>query len=155
MRGAERVVMKKARQGGFLITRIQLLSERIFSKILAKYELSKISPAQGRILFVLWQKDGISIQELARKTSLGKSTLTSMLDRLEQSGFVKRVPSKKDRRTILINLTEKDRECRDLYTKITKEKTELFYKGFSAKEIDDFEGYLMRILDNLTSIEKK
>ena len=146
--------MKKVRQGGFLIAKVQLLSERVFSKILAKYELSEISPAQGRILFVLWNKDGISIQELAKKTSLGKSTLTSMLDRLEQAGFVKRVPSKDDRRTILIKLTEKDRECRELYTKITKEKTELFYKGFNAKEIDAFEENLQRILDNLNEYER-
>lgn len=136
-----------------MIARVQLLSERVFSKILAKYELSQISPAQGRILFVLWSKDGISIQELAKKTSLGKSTLTSMLDRLEQAGFVKRVPSKEDRRTILIKLTEKDRECQNLYTKITKEKTALFYKGFTSKEIDIFENYLQRVLDNLTAFE--
>ena len=131
------------------------MSERIFSKILAKYDLQEISPAQGRILFVLWQKDGISIQELARKTSLEKSTLTSMLDRLEQNGFVKRIPSKEDRRAILIKLTEKDRECQDLYTKITKEKTDLFYKGFTPKEIDAVENYLQRILDNLNASEKE
>ena len=136
-----------------MIARVQLLSERVFSKILAKYELSQISPAQGRILFVLWNKDGISIQELAKKTSLGKSTLTSMLDRLEQAGFVKRVPSKEDRRTILIKLTEKDRECQDLYTKITNEKTALFYKEFTSKEIVVFENYLQRVLDNLTAFE--
>ncbi len=147
--------MKKTRQGGFLIAKIQLLSERIFSRILAKYDLQEISPAQGRILFVLWQKDGLSIQGLAKKTSLGKSTLTSMLDRLEQNGFVRRVPSKEDRRTILIKLTEKDRECRDLYTKITNEKTELFYKGFSPKEIDAFESYLQRIHENLQESERK
>jgi len=146
--------MTQDRQGGFLIAKVQLLSERIFSKILAKYELSEISPAQGRILFVLWNKDGISIQELAKKTSLGKSTLTSMLDRLEQGGFVKRIPSKDDRRAILIKLTEKDRECRNMYTKISKEMTDLFYKGFTSKEIDACEQYLLRIFDNLNAFEK-
>ncbi|MDA8101311.1 MAG: MarR family transcriptional regulator [Nitrospiraceae bacterium] len=146
--------MAKVRQGGFLIAKVQLLSERIFSKILAKYELNDISPAQGRILFVLWNGDGISIQELAKKTSLGKSTLTSMLDRLERAGFIKRVPSKEDRRAILIKLTEKDSQCRTLYTKITNEKTRLFYKGFSAREIDAFERYLARIFANLTEFER-
>jgi len=146
--------MNKVCLGGYLIARVQLLSERVFSKILARYELSKISPAQGRILFVLWNKDGISIQELAQKTSLGKSTLTSMLDRLEQGGFVKRVPSKEDRRAILIKLTEKDRKCRDLYTKITKEKAAVFYEGFTSKEIDAFEHYLQRVFDNLNAYEK-
>ncbi len=147
--------MKKPREGGFLIAKIHFLSERILSRILKKYELEEINPAQGRILFVLWQGDGISIQELAKKTSLEKSTLTSMLDRLEQAGFVKRVPSSEDRRKITIKLTEKDRECRNIYSRITGEKTEIFYKGFTAKETDQFESFLRRIFDNLRSFEKK
>jgi DNA-binding MarR family transcriptional regulator len=146
--------MKKMREGGFLIAKIHTLSERVLSKILKKYGLAEINPAQGRIFFALWQGDSISIHELAEKTSLEKSTLTSMLDRLEKNGFIVRVPSTRDRRKIIIKLTEKDRKLRDVYTKITKEKIELFYKGFSSKEIDTFESYLMRILENLTSYEK-
>jgi DNA-binding MarR family transcriptional regulator len=146
--------MKKMREGGFLTAKIHTLSERVLSRILKKYGLDEINPAQGRIFFALWQGDGISIHELAKKTSLEKSTLTSMLDRLEKNGFIARVPSTKDRRKIIIKLTEKDRKLRDVYTKITKEKSELFYKGFTSKEIDSFETYLRRILDNLTSYEK-
>ncbi len=92
---------------------------------------------------------------MARITSLEKSTLTSMLDRMEKSGFVARVPSKEDRRTINIKLTDQARALRDVYIKISKEKTDLFYKGFSAKEMGLFESYLQRILDNLESFGKK
>jgi hypothetical protein len=37
---------------------------------------------------------------------------------------------------------------------ISKEMTELFYKGFTKKEIEQFEGYLRQILDNLIALEK-
>ena len=145
--------MTKVRQGGFLIAKVQLLSERIFAKILAKYDLTEISPAQGRILFVLWQRDGISIQELARKTSLGKSTLTSMLDRLADAGYLTREISGEDRRKIIIRLIKKDRNMRAVYQSVSDKMMGLFYQGFSSGEISQFENHLSRVLANLDEFE--
>ena len=142
--------MKIQRQGGFLIAKIHQVSGRIFARILKKAGVSEINPAQGRILFALWNKDEIPITELARKTLLSKSTLTSMLDRLEEAGFIVRVPSKKDRRTILIKRTEKDKSLESKYVQVSDEMTNLFYNGFASEEIDTFEEYLKRILANLT-----
>jgi DNA-binding MarR family transcriptional regulator len=73
-----------------------------------------------------------------------------MLDRLEKAGYVVRVPSKEDRRAILIKRTEKDKSLENKYIEVSNEMTNLFYHGFAQKEIDDFENYLKRILDNLT-----
>ena len=146
--------MKKLREGGFLIAKIHQLSGRIFTRKLKEHRIDEINPAQGRILFVLWQNDGISINELAKKTSLGKSTLTSMLDRLEESGYVIRIPSREDRRKILIQRTEKDKNLQDLYNQVSQEMTNLFYEGFSENEIDKFEQYLKRILHNLVDFEE-
>ena len=140
--------MKHQRKGGFLISKIHQLSNRIFTKLLADYEID-INSAQGRILFPLWKKDGISIVELSKQTALGKSTLTSMLDRLEESGHIKRVNSKEDRRKILIFLAEKNKALSEKYIAISKNMTEMYYENFSSAEINDFEEYLERILNNL------
>jgi DNA-binding MarR family transcriptional regulator len=142
--------VKYQRKGGFLIAKIHHLAGRIFAKKLQEHQI-EINPAQGRIMFVLWEKDGIAINELAKKTSLAKSTLTSMLDRLEEAGHVVRVPSDEDRRKILIKRTEKDRVWQKTYVQVSTEMAELFYAGFSASEIDTFEAYLSRILDNLSA----
>jgi DNA-binding MarR family transcriptional regulator len=148
--------MRDVRQGGFLLTKIHHLSGRIFSAVLKKYEIDNINPGQGRILFALWQDgDGIPIQEVAKRTALEKSTLTSMLDRLEEAGFIRRVPSSEDRRVVLIELTEKHKALQNLYAKVSKKMTKIFYKGLSSWEIDDLEGYLRRILDNLVNFESK
>jgi DNA-binding MarR family transcriptional regulator len=148
-------MMKRQREGGFLISKIHQLSGRIFSRKLKEHKIEEINPAQGRIMFVLWRNDDISINELAKKTSLGKSTLTSMLDRLEESGLIRRVPSKKDRRKILIKRTEKDISFQQQYVAVSQDMTELFYKNFSKSEIDEFEQYLKRIFNNLVEHEKK
>lgn len=143
--------MKRQTKGGFLISKIHQMSSRIFTKILKQNKLDEINSAQGRILFPLWMKDGISIVELTKETALSKSTLTSMLDRLEEAGYLKRVPSKSDRRKILIHLTEEGSQLQEKYSNVSKEMTELFYKGFKQSEIEEFEEYLERILKNLIS----
>ncbi|MFC2078967.1 MarR family winged helix-turn-helix transcriptional regulator [Candidatus Bipolaricaulota bacterium] len=139
-------------QGGFLISKIKNVSGRIFSRMLRQFEV-EINPAQGRIMFALWQNDGIPIQELAKRTSLGKSTLTSMLDRLEQLGYVIRERSKADRRTILIRRTAKDRALQETYERVSNEMSNVYYNGFSEREIETFESTLERILKNLTDAD--
>lgn len=134
------------------MAKIRQVGGRISERILKQHNI-EINSAQGRIMFALWQNDGISINELAKKTQLKKSTLTSMLDRLERMGHVRRQRSKKDRRKILIKRTEKDRTMEKKYVEVSEEMTRLFYKGFSKSQIDRFEKDLERILNNLIEFE--
>jgi MarR family transcriptional regulator, organic hydroperoxide resistance regulator len=136
-------------QGGFLISQIKQIGGRIFEKILADRKIDAFNGPQGRILYVLWQTDVIPIVELSKKTGLAKTTLTSMLDRMEASGLIERVFDKADRRQILINLTEKARRLQNEYTDVSDEINKIFYHNFTDDEIMQFERYLLRILDNL------
>ena len=47
------------------------------------------------------------ISEIARQVSLSQATVTSILDRLEQQGFARRLRSDRDKRKVNIHLTEK------------------------------------------------
>ncbi len=134
------------------MAKIRQVSERIFVRMLKEYGI-EINPAQGRIMFALWQKDGVAINELVQKTKLEKSTLTSMLDRLEEMGYVKRRRSRQDRRQILIYRTEKDKVMERKYVQVSQEMTVLYYEGFLGGEINRFEQDLKRILNNLTTFE--
>lgn len=140
--------MSTTRQGGFLIAKVHQAAGRIFARMLRERGM-EIHPAHGRILYVLWQEGPMAIQELARRVSLGKSTLTNSLDRLEASGEVKRVRSDEDRRTVLVELTPKNRDTKKLYEEVSRAMTKLFYTGFTNEEIDQFEGQLERILGNV------
>ncbi|HWP96040.1 MAG TPA: MarR family transcriptional regulator [Syntrophomonadaceae bacterium] len=148
--------MKQQREAGFLITKIHHLSGRIFTRKLKENKIEELNPAQGRIMFVLWRSNGISIQELARETGLGKSTLTSMLDRLEIAGHITRISSGEDRRKTLIVAHEPDEASMNKYVRVSQKMNELFYQGFKPDEIDKFESYLRRVLANLSnqSLEK-
>ena len=143
--------MKEQREGGFIISKIHQLSQRIFARILKEHNLETFNPAQGRIMFVLWREDKVPIHKLVDKTQFSKSTLTFHLDKLEDAGLIKRVLNKEDRREVLIALTEKNNMLQDKYVNISWEMTKIYYSHFSDKEIDEFEKYLNRILTNLTN----
>ena len=136
--------------GGFLISKIKQIQGRVFGRLLREQGIDQFNGAQGRILFVLWEEDDIPIHELSDKTGLAKTTLTSMLDRLEASGEVQRAFDPFDRREVRIRLTETARNMKDQYDEVSARMSEIFYNGFSDDEIVIFENGLQRILKNLT-----
>ena len=135
--------------GGFLITRIKQVGGRVFDRILSQKKIDVFNGAQGRILYVLWQDDGIPISELSRQTGLATTTLTSMLDRMETADLIYRDRGDKDRRKIRIFLTEKAKGLEEDYNAVSEEMSSIYYKGFSDQEIEQLECYLERILKNV------
>lgn len=149
------IVLIAHSNGGFLISKVKQVQGRVFEKLLQEHGVDAFNGAQGRILFVLWQEDGIPISDLSDKTGLAKTTLTSMLDRLESSGYLRRVPDAGDRRKVVIRLTEAARALQADYDQVSARMNGLFYAGFADEEIIAFETALARILQNLTGKEEK
>ena len=139
--------MKK--QGGFLISRIHHLGRRTWDEMLKDSGVDVFNGAQGRILYVLWEHGQLTITEIGKLTSLAKTTLTSMLDRMEISGLVKRVPDTINRRQTFIVTTEKVKEYQEKYDELSEKMNEVFYAGFNEDEITEFEEKLRKIINNL------
>lgn len=75
--------------GGFLVTKIKQLGDRIFERILAEKNIDAFNGAQGRILYVLWQEDGVPIKIISEKSGLAITSLTTMLERMEKNGLIR------------------------------------------------------------------
>ncbi len=140
-------------EGGFLISKIKQIQGRLFEKILIEHGIDQFNGAQGRILFVLWENDNIPIKELSNQTGLAKTTLTSMLERLENSGNIQRIYDPTDRRIVKIKLTEAAQNLRIQYNEVSAKMNEIFYEGFDDNEIQSFENSLRKVLENLTKKE--
>ena len=141
--------MVKDTQGGFLISQIKQLGDRMFEKLLVEAGISEFNGPQGRILYVLWQEEKLPIVELSRRTSLAKTTLTGMLDRMEARGLVSRRFDPEDRRQIRIVLTEETRALREKYELVSRQANDIFYRGFTQEEVVRLERALRRVLENL------
>jgi mobile rSAM pair MarR family regulator len=140
--------------GGFLVSKIKQLSDRIFDRILSEQGIDAFNGAQGRILYVLWQEDGVPIKTVSEKCGLAITSLTTMLERMEKQGLIKRIQSENDKRKTLIYLTDKAVALKDESENVSMRMNNIFYKDFTAEEIEQFEGYLNRIRENLENQEK-
>ena len=140
-------------QGGFLTSQIKQISSRIFEQMLEDYGIREFNGAQGKILYVLWESGEIPISRIAHCTSLARTTLTSMLDRMEQGGRVKRRQNPENRREILVSITPDAQRLREGYDAVSQQINEVYYRGFTEEEIQQHEAYLARILANLEECE--
>ena len=145
--------MVKRTKGGTLLSQAHQVCARVWNKILRENNMADLEGARGRIIFALWGKDGVPIKSLCEKTSLDKSTLTGIIDRLERDGYIKRTPSETDKRSTLISLTGKEAEFSKYIQKVSDKMNGIFYKGFTDDEIIQFEGLLERILLNCKEAE--
>lgn len=139
-------------RGGFYITQIKQRQERIFEKLLRENGI-EISGGQGRILFVLWKNDNLTVSEISRKTSLAKNTVSIVVDGMVQKGILERTINPDNRRQTIISLTEYARNLQGKYEQVSQQMNRLFYQGFSEEERAEFERCLSRILDTLTRWE--
>ena len=63
------------------------------------------------ILFlVLWEKDGLTVGEICKRLMLDSGTLSPILKKLRQQGYIEKQQSVSDERSYIITLTEKGRE---------------------------------------------
>ena len=58
------------------------------------------------VFLVLWEKDGISVSEIGGRLMLDNGTLSPLLKKMEQAGYVERRRCRKDDRIVEIRLTE-------------------------------------------------
>jgi DNA-binding MarR family transcriptional regulator len=68
-----------------------------------------VSPAEGHVLTYLHTYAPAPVGELVRVFGLKQSTLTSMLDRLEAAGLLRREVNGSDRRSLLVHITDAGR----------------------------------------------
>lgn len=77
---------------------------RRYSPLLDKLELTY---TQYITMMVLWDEKEINVKELGNRLFLDSGTLTPLLKKLEQKGYINRSRSTEDERNLLIKITEK------------------------------------------------
>ncbi|MCR4965664.1 MAG: MarR family transcriptional regulator [Bacteroidales bacterium] len=139
----------KKHYGGTLISQIKQLQDRAFNKILKDEGIFEFNGQQGRILFALWKNEKIPLIELSKRTSLAKTTLSAMVERMKNDDLVIVEESPEDKRSILISLSAKTLSLEDKIIRATERITGIFYKGFTEEEATELDKLLSKIKENL------
>ena len=140
---------------GFYVSRIKQINTRLLNKLLAQKNITAFNGEHGRILHVLWENDGISNQELSKRSGLAMSSLTTMLERMEEKNLLTRKGCPKDKRKCLLFLTEHANSLKKKYDEISDKMTKLSFEGISEDERLAFEKTLENILHNLEKAEQE
>ena len=76
--------------------------------------------SQYLVMLVLWERDSVSVGDLGHCLYLDSGTLTPLLKRMENSGFINRRRDSSDERRVLVSLTPKGSEIKELAVNIPK-----------------------------------
>lgn len=110
-----------------------------------------ITPEQWTVLLFLWEKDGVSQQELCNATFKDKPSMTRLIDNMERQNLVVRIASKSDRRTNLVYLTRQGRELEDRARMVANRTLKEALAGLTIEELRISQEVLRKVFSNAKS----
>lgn len=139
----------------FQILHRKLFEERFFQKIAASEntELKELSKNQPIVITIIGIEKEIMPSTTGKYVGMDRSSLSRMMDSLEEKGFVWRKNDPEDRRKILISLTEKGERCLKVLNKIAEEMTAELLSLGEEQDLKDFENSLEGMLRVMKKIE--
>jgi len=108
-----------------------------------------IAPEQNLIMMLLWEKDGLSQNEVACKLDKDKTNIARMAFGLEQKGFVKRINCPKDRRVQRLYLTKEGLELKEHIIPIANQFNSLLCQNITNDELKQIRQILCKMRANL------
>ncbi|GAA2620944.1 MarR family winged helix-turn-helix transcriptional regulator [Streptomyces tubercidicus] len=105
-------------------------------------------PGQEVVMMLLWDRGPVRQSELIKMTELDPSTVTKMLQRLEQSGYVRRSPDPADRRAVLVEAAESSCALHTQVSQAWSGLEEQTLTGLDAADRAELTRLLARIEEN-------
>jgi DNA-binding MarR family transcriptional regulator len=128
-----------------LIARVRDKFHRYFLREFKAHGIEELSPSHGDILFVLASRKRATMRDLATRIDRDKSTLTSLVNKLEAGGYVRRTRDPNDNRITYIEPTRKSRRVTFLMYAISRRLLRECYGEFTETE----KRTLVELLDKL------
>lgn len=134
----------------YLLLTGQYYSNRIMTQ---RTRLLDLMPGQPKILEFLYEHNGCTQKEIGKGCLLDKSTVTSLLSRMESHGLVKKQTDPADRRSICIFLTAKGMSTAEKVCRIGSETDRLGWNKITKNEKKEFIETFKKIINNLQQWE--
>ena len=140
--------MKTEYQMGFLLSRATWAMNNFVNRMLRENNLGDISVAYFAVLQALWENDGLSISDLGERAQLEKSTMTSLIDRMEGAGLVRREDHPTDRRAYRICLTARGKELEGKLDQVVGRVYQHLTRGIPEKNLQKSIEVCKRLIEN-------
>ena len=131
-----------------LISKIHAQSASFLKTELQTRGLPEMVSSHGNILFQLSINEKMSMRELSEAIHRDKSTVTALVNKLKEQGYVERIQSQSDSRVVYVHLTEKGRAYTVETGAISSLLNEKCFAGFSEDDKNALYAFLARISEN-------
>ncbi|GAB3378134.1 MarR family transcriptional regulator [Spongiibacter taiwanensis] len=149
---SEELEQRRHLRVGFLIHDVSRLRRTVYDQHLKPLGITR---SQWWVLSNLSRHDGDGYMqvELARLLDVGKVTLGGLIDRLEDSGFVIRVPDKNDRRSKRVLISPKGAEVLKQIESVSRKLNNEILKEIAPEDEEKFAQLLAKMKSNLIEME--
>ena len=104
---------------------------------------------QPRLLHALWEREARTHSELAEHLNVQPATITKMLQRMQEAGFVQRRQDPEDQRVSRVYLTAAGRDIQERVQQVWQQLEEEALAGFTLEERILLRRFLVQVHDNL------
>ena len=119
---------------------------------LKKAEVDGIVSSHGAILMELFFQTELPMNVLADKIGKTPQTVTSLVKKLAEMGYLETRKSESDRRTTMVLLTEKGKNLQTVFYSISEKLYDTQYMGMTAEEITELRRLLNMMLGNFDQV---
>ncbi|MDF2615649.1 MAG: transcriptional regulator [Sedimentibacter sp.] len=126
----------------FLISKCNQKAVGIANKCLSDLNLT---PAQAVTLHTLLMHDEINQLTLGEKIQKDRTTTSSILQKLEENGYIKRETDPVDRRSSIIYVTQKGNDVQDKLSEKLNEINSTFSENLTNEELETLNSLLKKL----------
>ncbi|MCU7616009.1 MarR family transcriptional regulator [Chryseobacterium sp. PBS4-4] len=106
-----------------------------------------ITYSQYLVMMILWEKDGLTVNQIGEKLYLDSGTLTPLLKRLESKGFIIRKRKKEDERVVEVFLDDAGRNLQEKACEIPRKMQEKL--NLSTEDLLELKETVQKILNKI------
>lgn len=107
---------------------------------------------QYLVMMVLWEKDGITVNDIGQSLLLNTNTITPLLQRMETAGLLERLRSKDDERKVIVNLTKKGEQLKAEALLVPEQFAKaLISDNLNVDDLINLKGKLTLLIQNLSN----
>lgn len=122
---------------------------RFIEEQLQENGLDELIPSHGNILTALYENHGkLTMKKIAEITGKDKSTITPLVNKLVDLGYITKEKNQLDKRITHIILTSKGKQIQEKFSDISNKVYSAAYKNFSAEEKEVFLELLKKLNHN-------
>ena len=114
-------------------------------KRLSKYGIVK---GQAQLLIIIKDNEGCTQKDLANYFNVKYSSMSERINKLENMGYITRVHEDGNFKNNRLYMTKEGKLAANQSRRILNDIENKLFKGFTKKDINTFEQFLVKILEN-------